>query len=307
MHDSKSWVAPEITLDLLMEILARLPAKSVMRFKCISKVWSSLFRSSYFCNRFYMLTSSPGPRIYMSLMDRVDYSKSLLLSSAPSTCSPSSLVFDQDLTIPAMGGFYMRVVRGFISFTVSYKGRIYNPSTRQLVILPAVPSNIIAEEEIYNICYFVCHDPVNDQYKVLCTIAVISEPEDMQKVRSELWVYVLEAGGSWRRVAKDIQPHLPDALELTLNGVLYYLAWTDSHTCMLVSFDSRSEEFKMLQVPRRVGDVLPRVDKWMTQIEYGGKVTVFDFTHLKESGLWKTGRRKNGRARDWFYRLVRCI
>ncbi|CAA7017602.1 unnamed protein product [Microthlaspi erraticum] len=41
-----------------------------------------------------------------------------------------------------------------------------------------------------------------------------------------------------------------------MNGVLYYLAWTDSYTCVLVSFDARSEEFEMLQVPRKAGDVI---------------------------------------------------
>ncbi|CAH8372579.1 unnamed protein product [Eruca vesicaria subsp. sativa] len=286
----------EIPMDLLIEIMARLPAKSVMRFKCISKFWSSLLCSRYFCNRFIMFPTQRQPRLYMSLLDQANYSKSVLLSSP---ASPSSIVFDQDLTIPNMGGYYLRAVRGFISFTVFKKeARIYNPSTRQLIILPAVESKILAEVDKYNISYFICYDPLKDQYKVLCTITVLSE--DMQTIMSsERWVLVLEAGGSWKRVAKDFHPHFPDPLELTIKGVLYYLAWTDSHTCVLVSFDINSEEFSMLQVPRKPGDVLPMLDKWVAKIHYGGKVAVFDYTYLKESGtvdLWVV---EDWRKQEW--------
>lgn len=125
----------------------------------------------------------------------------------------------------------------------------------------------------------------------------------MQKswVRSELWVFVVEAGGSWKRLAKDFQPLFSDPLQLIIKGVLYYLASTDPYSCVLVSFDISSGELEMLQVPRKAGDVLSRLDKWVTQIEYGGKVTVFDFTYLKEKGevdLWVVEDwrgRKNGR------------
>nr|VDD32517.1 unnamed protein product [Brassica oleracea] len=57
---------------------------------------------------------------------------------------------------------------------------------------------------------------------------------------SEHWVFVLEAGGSWKRVAKDFQtPHHPSSLQVTMKNVLYYLAFTDSsQTCVLVSFTS---------------------------------------------------------------------
>ncbi|VVA99311.1 unnamed protein product [Arabis nemorensis] len=245
-----------------------------------------------------MAPSRPQPRIYMTLLDlRYNYSKSLLLSSPPTT-PPSSFEFDHDLTIHEMGGFNLHVVRGFICFTVFKRARIYNPSTRQLVILPAIESNLIAQVDDYNIFYFLCCDPVNDQYKLLSTITVMSD-NNMQNVRSELWVFVLEAGGFWKRVAKDFPPHIPNPLELTRNGVLYYLAWTDSHTCLLVSFDIRSEEFDTMQVPRKAGDVLPRLNKWVTQIEYCGKVAVFDFTFLKETGMVDLWVVEDWRKKEW--------
>ncbi|KAL1210891.1 F-box/kelch-repeat protein [Cardamine amara subsp. amara] len=57
---------PEIPFDLVIEILRRLPAKSLVKFKSVSKIWSSFICSRNFTNSFLRVTSSP-PRLYMSL------------------------------------------------------------------------------------------------------------------------------------------------------------------------------------------------------------------------------------------------
>ncbi|XP_019086793.1 PREDICTED: F-box only protein 8-like [Camelina sativa] len=290
MHNSITWDARYLPLDLLIEILTRLPAESLLKFKSVSKFWLSLLSSRDFCNRF--LTVPSQPRLYMSLMDRRFYSKSLLLSSAVPSPFPSTLEFDQDLTVRTMGGFDPRFLHGFICFMHYLNARIYIPTTRQLYIIPVIKeSDIIAEgrdlhNDPYTIQYYMGHDPVNDQYKLLCTIFV----EDMGKKRSEYWVYVLESGGSWKRksVANDFHPHDPNILALCMKGAIYYCAWTDTYTCVLVRFDVRSEGFDMMQVPWRAGEKiekLTRLEKTvLSPIDYGGTVAVFDITYLKETG-----------------------
>lgn len=147
------------------------------------------------------------------------------------------------------------------------------------------------------------YDPLNDRYKLLNIVVHISD-DDMQKIRSEYWVFVLEAGGSSKGVAKEFHPHLPNPYELTMNRVLYYLAWTDMHTYVLVSFNIRSEEFNMLQVPHRVGDVLPRLKKRVTPIDYGGKVAVFDLTYLKMSGFMDLWVVEDWRTNEWSRKTI---
>ncbi|KAJ4896625.1 putative F-box protein [Raphanus sativus] len=41
-----------IPLDLTLEILSKLPAESVLRFRCISKLWSSITTDPYFISSF---------------------------------------------------------------------------------------------------------------------------------------------------------------------------------------------------------------------------------------------------------------
>ncbi|KAG7535206.1 F-box associated domain type 3, partial [Arabidopsis thaliana x Arabidopsis arenosa] len=285
------WVAPEIPLDLLIEILTKLPAKSLMRFMCVSKLWFSLIRSRYFSNRYLTVASPPQPpRLYMSLVDHIQCNsmevcynpRESVLLSLSSSSSTDAKSFHQDLTMPGMGGRNMMILRGLILYIVCRKACIYNPTTKQCVTLPAVQSNIFAQEDYHkSVLYFLGHDPVLDQYKVVCTVAVSSKR--FKRITSEHWVFVLEPGGSWKRIEFD-QPHCPTRLGLCINGVIYFLASACMSGDILVSFDVMSEEFKWIQGPPVASAFMP-----MGFIEYCGKPSVFDHSHLKRKGsvdLW---------------------
>ncbi|EFH42755.1 hypothetical protein ARALYDRAFT_358451 [Arabidopsis lyrata subsp. lyrata] len=252
-------VAPEITLDLQIEILTRLPAKSLMRFKCVSKLCSSLILSRYFSNCYLTVASPlrPPPRLYMSLVDHECSStkvchnprESVLLSLS------SSSSFDQDLTtMQGMGGRNMVILRGLILYIVCGKACIYNPTTRQSVTLPAIKFNIFIQGNDHCVLYFLGHDPVLDQYKVVCNF-VSSSSQDLDMINLEHWVFVLEVGDSWKRI--------------------------DMFEDIVVSFDVRSEEFNIIQAPLVVSAYVGSLGF----IEYGGKPAIFYHTSLKENGL----------------------
>ncbi|EOA13477.1 hypothetical protein CARUB_v10026535mg [Capsella rubella] len=279
-------VAPEIPLDLQIEILTRLPARSLMRFKCVSKLWSSLIRSRFFSNRYHKVASTRPrpPRLYMSLVDHLKCNsmeicqnprETVLLSSSSSSANS----FDQALTMPGIGGRNMVILRGLILYFVCRQACIYNPTTRQSLTLPAVKSNLFAKESFrQSVLYFLGHDPVLDQYKVVCT--VVRSSKRYKKITSEHWVLVLEAGGSWKRIEFD-KHHLPTRPGVCINGVIYYMASTGLFPRAIVSFDVRSEEFNMFQAPR----VLPELGWPVAFIEYAGKPAIIDHTLLKCEGL----------------------
>ncbi|XP_010478449.1 PREDICTED: uncharacterized protein LOC104757409 isoform X2 [Camelina sativa] len=62
---SSSKVA-SIPLDLEIEILSRLPAKSLMKFQCVSKMWSSIIRSQSFVDSFFSMSSMTQSRFLIS-------------------------------------------------------------------------------------------------------------------------------------------------------------------------------------------------------------------------------------------------
>ncbi|CAL9246673.1 unnamed protein product [Arabidopsis halleri] len=191
-------VLPELYEEFLIEILIRLPMKSLMRF-----------------NNFALLTTSSSH----------DHSVS---------------VIDQDLTMPIMGGYFLNACRGLVCFTVGSRVQICNLKTRQLVELPIILTPQGGED--YNIWYYLGHDPVHDEYKVLSFIWRHNREE--WKVGSEHHVLVLGARASWKKTQCHIH-HFPYCQGITINGVLYYGAWTDDKKCVLMSFDLSSEDVRV--------------------------------------------------------------
>ncbi|XP_019087384.1 PREDICTED: F-box/kelch-repeat protein At4g19930-like [Camelina sativa] len=294
---------PEIPFDLVIEILTRLPAKSLMRFKSVSKVWSSLIRSRTFTNRLIRVSSS-APRLYVTLSFLENsHRKTKLLSSSSSpssdiTTTMSSFVIDQDLTIPSMKGYYIsHVFRGLMCFVKEPGVQIYNTTTRQLVVLPDIEeSNILVEDHMNKkIMYCIGHDPVHDQYKVVCIVARPGEGYgELRTWLTEYWVFILEGNESsrWRKIACP-SPHLPITGILNTNECMHYLAWIRVLDPMLVSFDFSSEEISMLQAPEDIC--------WLKSdpIKYYGRVALLDHFDLGREGTMNLWVMEDGEKNMW--------
>ncbi|EFH52071.1 hypothetical protein ARALYDRAFT_905900 [Arabidopsis lyrata subsp. lyrata] len=117
----------DIPLDLQINTLLRLPVKPLLRFRCASKLWSSIITSQYFQNRHFIIITS-------------------------SSAAPRLLIAFQDFR---SGNLLSRLSVG-----------ICNPSTRQLHIYPQIKFEKDPCTDPW-IMYFFGYDPVEDQYKVL--------------------------------------------------------------------------------------------------------------------------------------------
>lgn len=277
----------EIPFDLVIEIFTRLPPKSLMRFKAVSKLWSSIVCSQYFTN----LSSSP--RIYMWL--GFDEEK-ILVSSSSSPDLDSSFVIDQDLTISAMKGYSVsHVYRGLMCFTNGTNAQIFNTTTRQLVVLPEIEeSNIIAEEyKFRKVIYRIGHDPVHDQYKVVCIVSTHNVR------RMEHWVFTLGGGVSrqWRKIPSPCPQHSPFTQGLTMNGRMYYLGLVpDLLSPVFVRFDISSEKISVLQ---NVEDAFWCRYYYTEIIEYDGKLAILDYSDLVKDGVMELWVREDEEKNSW--------
>ncbi|CAH8263370.1 unnamed protein product [Arabidopsis lyrata] len=135
-----------IPVDLIFDILSRLPEKSIARFLCVSKLWGSIVCGPYFTEMF-LTRSLARPRLLFVVVRCDEWS----FFSSPHPQNPygkSSLVVAAD--------FQMKLSKGVSRHSCSYaNGLIYfpsmwiskeeydeevrmicNPSTGQYVILP---------------------------------------------------------------------------------------------------------------------------------------------------------------------------
>ncbi|CAG7880940.1 unnamed protein product [Brassica rapa] len=105
-------------------------------------------------------------------------------------------------------------------------------------------------------------------------------------LKSEHWVFVLEAGGSWKKVVshENYRPHTAFARGQSISGsVVHYLAWHDMYTCAIVRFDVRSEELTTIIAPEDIRDdmSIPALEMRAELIEYGGKIAIFEHSNLR--------------------------
>ncbi|CAF2108248.1 unnamed protein product [Brassica napus] len=250
------------------EILTRLPAKSLMRFKCVSKLWLSLIRSRYFSNRF---SKVPSPRLYMCLWDQATIGDNETYTLAPLDTRPSTSTFvvDDNLPDPAIGGYILQNLGGFMIYVYRREPHIYNPATGQLIGIPLRSSDHIVVppggEKV--VTYYFGYDPLSHKYKAVSLISVFLE-ETKQVISSVNYIFSQKnkLGG------------------ISIDAIIYYLALVDRDRFVVVSFDIRSEEFNMIQVPKLHEDA-PVDTPDLTLLELGGKATLCDPTNLRDKGV----------------------
>ncbi|KAL0843432.1 hypothetical protein Bca101_016677 [Brassica carinata] len=158
-----------IPFDLIIEILSLLPAKSLLRFQSVSKLWFSTIRSKFFLDLF-QTRSKTRPRLLFNLYHR-DSRKKFIFSAPEHTdddkSSSSSVMarYDMPISAPRYNVLYGSV-NGFFCFrgVSSHTITVYNPTTRQVVKLPD------AKPKGRHMTALLGYDPVEDQYKVLCVV-----------------------------------------------------------------------------------------------------------------------------------------
>ncbi|ESQ29030.1 hypothetical protein EUTSA_v10023891mg [Eutrema salsugineum] len=273
--------------DLVIEILRRLPVKSVARFLLVSKLWATIIRSREFIRSFPFQRSLIQPyRLLLAFKDLDNQNLRQIWnffssSSTSERLSYLSLTACSNITSP-----YSRVndvlhyVNGLINLGCGRQQIICNPSTGKSTTLPKVRTrrNFIRS--------FLGSDPLDAQYNVLCM-----SQKMYGKWRSQSFEHqVFTLGGvdkSWRMIECNIL-HGPVTNGLCIDGVVYYGALTgmSKNECCLVRFNVRSEKFG--QVVGFLGDhdTPPSLFSHISLIRYKGKVTLAIQIGITRFELW---------------------
>ncbi|XP_059630080.1 F-box/kelch-repeat protein At3g06240-like [Cornus florida] len=233
--------------DIVLNILSRLPVKSLNRFKCVSKPWFSFISDPYFVKMHLNRANSDpdmNPHRLFTLFPfySLDY-------ESPSSCD--DVVVDDDGHDDAIVnlGFPSRSPQNGVQIVGSCNGLIclayralnamilWNPSTRQSRELPK-PSFSLDIVSLYGLGY----DSSSDDYKVVRASACASAYDQIK-------VEVFSAKhNNWRLIQGFHNSHtiLNDAGTF-LNGALHWRASRGGRDTIL-ALDMAKEEF--FEVPQ---------------------------------------------------------
>ncbi|ESQ28728.1 hypothetical protein EUTSA_v10019504mg, partial [Eutrema salsugineum] len=199
-----------ILTDLIIEIFSRLPAKSVARFRTLSKQWGSILRSPDFADLF-LSRSSSRPRLLFA----VERGGEWLFFSSPQPKNP----YDESVTVD----YHTKFSGDESSYPCNYSsGLIYFPAmwlSRDFEASPVICNPITGMYErlpnpvrYYRERGFLGFDSIEKKFKsgVICCPAY------------------------YRSLYEGI----------CIDGALYYLAMSAEWSFVIIRFDLRSEEFK---------------------------------------------------------------
>ncbi|XP_010431684.1 PREDICTED: putative F-box protein At2g19630 [Camelina sativa] len=265
-----------IPLDLIVEIFSRLPAKSISRCRCVSKLWASIPRLPYFTELFLTRSLSRPKLLFACLKNN-----HVFFFSSP---QPHQILADDNNSSVLVASYHMKIpyyllysvirssVRGLmlIGDERGSEGKkrkvsvICNPSTGQSVTLPKPKTR-----KRFGLRSYLGYEPIKKLYKVLSMAWGIRSSSSVDHQ-----VLTLGTGGkpSWSRVECCI-PHSVNrgcyVDHVCIDGVLYYQAFhTSTSDYIIVLFDFKSEKFRFVENFR---DPLSVSFCW-SSINYKGKL-----------------------------------
>ncbi|XP_018475630.2 putative F-box protein At4g38870 [Raphanus sativus] len=252
-----------LPVDLVMEILKRLPVKTLIRFLSVSNLWASTIRSRDFM-KLFLNVSLTRPKGLLFLFRHGYYG--LVLS--PKTHQPSSFTtFHVNCHSPQWSTVFPSV-HGLICYAQATRLVIYNPCTRRSIALREI------DTWRRPIRYHLGYDPIENAYKVLC--AMLGGMRDIVK---EFRVLTLGTENSWKKIENNITSHVPFGQDLCISGVLYYQAFsTDTwNDLTITSFDVRSEKLSHIKGLISSSSIIYMHNESSKLISYEEKLAVLFF------------------------------
>ncbi|XP_030549123.1 F-box protein At5g65850-like [Rhodamnia argentea] len=270
----------ELPTDIISNILSRLPVKTLLRFKCVSKSWCSIIDHRSFAD--LVLAQSLGRSDVTSLI-------SIIGNIEPRGFGRwfFSLDHQTGLATPLRQlhhninskGEDSQSVNGLICFDVGDLTYLCNLSTREVRALPPTypdfPVHLHRGIHSFSALGF---DPVAMQYKVMKTWVLNAVNHSGEVITAHK---ILTLGtSSWRKI--DSGPiDFPWGGSVCINGAIHFLTLDLMSNKIIVAFDVGTEKFRTLTLP---DGALNQVHK-MKLIPFGDRLTVLDYEHLEDENI----------------------
>ncbi|WRX24273.1 F-box domain - like 10 [Theobroma cacao] len=254
--------------DLLLSILATLPAKSLLRFKCVSMHWRSLIINPYFIEQ------------HLEKQQKKDYPQLVFASRAskPDMVLESMAIVDVEVGdeegtkvrkgfrrssssichLPCAHCFLSNSCDGILCFFGITSVFVYNPGTREFRTVkmqkkgfsPVFSSSVDFFVRIFPKDFLVGFG--RDQVTKECKIIRLFTPKEETDIHEcEVFTLSSDAGASWRGLGEVAYFIRAAQLPVYLNGALHWILDIRhaNPSEVIVSFDLHTEKFQAISHP----------------------------------------------------------
>ncbi|XLU58994.1 hypothetical protein S245_053642 [Arachis hypogaea] len=255
----------QIPNDLALEILVKLPVKSLKRFSCVRKSWLNLLENPDFKNMYYENLKSKTAHSSSLLLWRLFYQRGINIDSENNVHLLSGERYENMVTLvfPTLSESYgpgevLECVNGIIChYTRPCPDVIiglWNPKTDERKI---IPPGITDDEPGYDRHVSVHgfgYDDVNDDYKVIQCVYYIYDPMELEEPALTIWqIYSLKSN-CWKKLDLEMtkKENVDKASIAYLNGVCHWwgsqFATNGLEEQVLVSFNLSTETFRTTSI-----------------------------------------------------------
>ena len=236
--------------ELIVQILLRLPVKSLIRFKCVCKSWFSLIsHNPHFANSHFEITAATHTRriLFTSTSELQTLSIDLEASLNVGCASLNHLTF-----MP-LSYLYIRInvsCRGFIFLHRSSEICLWNPSTGVHKQIPLSPIDSNLDAKYFCYLYGFGHDPSTDDYLVV----LMSYDTALANISSHLEFFSLRAN-AWKEIEGTHFPYMNASddprVGSLFNGAIHWLAFRHDLPMnnVIVAFDLMERKLLELSLP----------------------------------------------------------
>ncbi|KAG8390674.1 hypothetical protein BUALT_Bualt01G0108200 [Buddleja alternifolia] len=209
---STAEIHPIFPEEIITEILSRLPVKSLLKFRCVSKSWRSLISTKHFIKSHLTISTKNTKFNHHSIISTLLHPYYTLKS-----CSLHSLLynpityavdFDYPMKNPKNSVRIVGCCNGLVCIAINGKYFfLWNPSTKQHKKLPDVDGKM--KNDLFITKYGFGYDECNDDYKV---VGIVSGFFSVGRFETMVKVYSLRTN-SWKKIEV-----FKDGLPFDING-----------------------------------------------------------------------------------------
>ncbi|CAI9117826.1 OLC1v1019311C1 [Oldenlandia corymbosa var. corymbosa] len=296
-HESDPSLMPDFPDELAVDILSRLPVKSLGKFKCVSKPWLSLISSQGFIKTHLAIASRRDDyehhRLLIKVYDdpvlgsNVVYSVSSLVYSPTFEASASMMLDIGYRGTPNKSFWAVGSCNGLVCFrTLHNKLFLYNPCLKMYKRLPNRDRDKLRSPGNFGFGY----DELNDDYKVVWVFQIFDKPSwdnlyDDGPVTYEngMKVYSLK-DDAWHAIEDlKIGGCFLDTGELMqyASGKLHWFVDGGTYVCKIASFDLANETYEEMEPPCDIDGLCD-----YTLGELGGCLSMFYHYGSNHAEIW---------------------